>query len=217
MQELKTMNIQMRIITEKNINHLESMKKSDNVFKLIKDTLDNVLKTSNKIISNTMGKLKPQNISKPLWIDDENDWEAPKPYENMGLDDEESIKPLFEGNIPLKQGELPASGLTKEQLDDEINNGRIVLNLWEPIFLNHFVRWVKATKEDIILEKFPLINAYDNLSEQDKQNTYWNNKNTFLDDIKNKWQKSSIKVSKEEFKAYIEKVYKISQQFDRGQ
>jgi hypothetical protein len=119
---------------------------------------------------------------------------------------------LIEGNIPLKQGELPASALTKDQLTGEINNGRIVLNLWEPIFLNHFVRWVKATKEELILKRFPLIDSFDNLSKEEEKYSYWTNKNNFLDDIKNKWKKSLIQVSKEEFKEYIEKVYRVSQE-----
>ena len=227
MQELQTMNIQMRIITDKNVNHLESMKKSDNVFNLTKQSLDSVLNNTNNIIKQNVIrpyplkeiKQKISDIQQPTGLDDgvwdDSDSTSFPIYLPGSLDEEESIKPLIEGNIPLKQGELPASALSKEQLETEIKNGRVVLNLWEPIFLNHFVRWIKNTKEDIILEKFPLINAYDNLSEEEKKYTYWNNKNTFLDDIKNKWRKSLIKVSKEEFKEYIEKVYRISQQYDR--
>jgi DNA-directed RNA polymerase beta subunit len=53
MQELKTMNIEMRIITEDNIDQLTSLSFSDNIVKLTNNNVNNLLKNTNKIIKET--------------------------------------------------------------------------------------------------------------------------------------------------------------------
>jgi hypothetical protein len=113
MQELQVMNVQMRIITEDNIDQLMSMSYSDNIYKLLKQENDGKLVETvekyKKDIIMGMNKIRIEETKKPKKQEEEN--ELPDFEEKYK--DEKRVKLKFKD--PAKLAEYEALPL-KDQL-----------------------------------------------------------------------------------------------------
>ena len=216
LQELKTMNVQMRIITDKNIDAIQSMKKSDNSIKLTGKELGvNMNNTLWQVKNNTYKKpeilkgepreeVKEIPIVNKSWVErinDDSDWGAPDFNNNM-------IE--FNEGISLKSGELPASALSKEQIE-RINKSaygdNIILMLWEPLYMKHFISWFKNANKKWT-NRFPNIDSYG----EDVKNTFEQDVNIRYDSEKIRDDKGND-ITNIKMKEYVEHMYRITQLF----
>ena len=102
-QELQVMNVQMRIITEDNIDQLLSMSYSDNINKLMK---------SDKSTSDTIKEfnaIKTSILKEPMKFDKVESPILPEPVNLEEVTPQAPGSPTFAPGTPVNQGETPSS------------------------------------------------------------------------------------------------------------
>ena len=53
-----------------------------------------------------------------------------------------SLSKVVDAFIPLDKNEVPASAYSQEKLKELEKQGFTILYLWEPMFLDHFIKWI---------------------------------------------------------------------------
>jgi hypothetical protein len=129
-QELQVMNVQMRIITDDNIDQLPSMTFSNNIQKLLQVDDNNIEKVISQYISD-MNK-KSGKVEKTIIIEQEK-IEEPEPESSSEATDESSVPwaPGSPAYMPSTQSELEEGEVKENDTDSFDVNNMEKYNVWE--------------------------------------------------------------------------------------